>query len=154
METKSKKLSARQNQHFLGIVRSAAHGMQQVQIAREHGLSESTVSRILRTAEARQQVDEMRAEALLASWTAFQELLNLAIGNLQSMLNNPMTERALRARISLKLLECALVAGTPPAPPDNPATIIEMNAGTDPLEATGGSRYKTSVNASVSDAVC
>ncbi len=150
MQTKSKKLSARQNQHFLGIVHSAAHGMQQVQIAREHGLSESTVSRILRTEEARQQVDEMRAEALISSWTAFQELLNLAIGNLQAMLNSPMTERALRARICLKLLECGLTAGKPPAVTENATTVL----GFDLLEATQGVQRKDLEISSVNDAVC
>lgn len=109
-----RKLSARSNEHFLRVVGQAARSVRQAEIARSVGLSETTISRLLRTEEAKQAVDVLRAQALMKSWSAFDELLNESIDYLRGAMKSPLVGHQTRARIALKLLELGLLAGALP----------------------------------------
>jgi AraC-like DNA-binding protein len=102
------KLTARQRAHFLGVVEAASRSLRQAEIAREAGISPSQVSRILRTQEAVEMVEGLRAKAMAESWTNFQGLLDLAIQNLNHCLKSPLVHSSTKAQVSMKLLQIAL----------------------------------------------
>ena len=102
------KLTARQRAHFLGVVEAASKSLRQAEIAKEAGISPSQVSRILRTQEAVEMVEGLRAKAMAESWANFQGLLDLAIQNLNHCLKSPLVHSSTKAQISMKLLQIAL----------------------------------------------
>ena len=102
------KLTARQRAHFLGVVEAASRSLRQAEIAREAGISPSQVSRILRTQEAVEMVEGLRAKAMAESWANFQGLLDLAIQNLNHCLKSPLVHSSTKAQVSMKLLQIAL----------------------------------------------
>jgi hypothetical protein len=118
-----RKLSARSNEHFLRVVGQAAQSTRQAAIARSVGLSETTISRLLRTQEAREAVDTLRAQALTRSWEAFDELLGEALDYLRGALKSPLVGHQTRVRVALKLLEFGLTAGALPSEGDRQAEL-------------------------------
>jgi|688.fasta_scaffold246542_3 hypothetical protein len=107
------KLSARQRAHFLSVVEAASKSVRQAEIASEAGISPSQVSRILRTQEAVELVEGLRAKAMAESWTNFQGLLDLAIQNLNHSLKSPLVHSSTKAQISMKLLQISLSGAIP-----------------------------------------
>lgn len=107
------KLTARQRAHFLGVVEAASKSLRQAEIAKEAGISPSQVSRILRTQEAVEMVEGLRAKAMAESWANFQGLLDLAIQNLNHCLKSPLVHSSTKAQISMKLLQIALNGAMP-----------------------------------------
>ncbi len=109
----AQKLTARQRAHFLSVVEAASKSLRQAEIAREAGISPSQVSRILRTQEAVELVEGLRAKAMAESWTNFQGLLDLAIQNLNHCLKSPLVHSSTKAKISMKLLQISLSGSIP-----------------------------------------
>ena len=107
------KLTARSMPHYLRLVESAAQGLRQNEIAASTGLSEATVSRMLRRDEIRAAIDELRAAALAKSGEQYLRLLETALLVLESSLTNPMVERHLKVKVALRLLELGLLTEVP-----------------------------------------
>ena len=106
-------LTARQRRHFTDVVSAAATSLKQAEIARQAGVSPSTVSRVLATREAAEAVEAARARALAESWSSFEDLLKLSIQTLRNCLTSHLVPSATKARIAGQLLQIGLNAGTP-----------------------------------------
>ena len=107
------KLTARSMPHYLRLVESAAQGLRQNDIAAATGLSEATVSRMLRRDEIRAAIEELRAEALAKTGESYLQLLEKALSVLDMALSSPLVERSLKVRVALRLLELGLLTDVP-----------------------------------------
>lgn len=107
------KHTANSNKH-LKVIEACLDGFKQVDMARELGCSNATVSRIVNLDAVREQVEILRAAAMANAWERFQSLLDQSLKVLETTLTSPLVERNLRARVALKIFEAGLAAGITP----------------------------------------
>ncbi len=108
------KETARSNK-YTKVIELCLEGAKQVDVAREFDWSAATASRVVNSEQVRNQLAMLRAAALSESLTRFQGLLDKSLSVLESMLESPMVERNLKARVALRLVEVGLAMGLAPS---------------------------------------
>jgi hypothetical protein len=117
--------TARTNK-YTKVIELCLEGAKQVDVAREFDWSAATASRVVNSDHVKNQLPMLRAAALTQALTRFQNLLDKSFTVLESILESPMVERNLKARVAVRMVEVGLAMGmTPSLPhPDNSIEVV------------------------------
>lgn len=98
--------TARSNKE-LRVIKGALLGLTQAEIASDIGCHPSTVSRILDVPAVDKQIRNLQANAASNYETELRRLVALSLETLSSLIENPMVERAIKARVAVAVLNLA-----------------------------------------------
>ena len=110
------------------VVELALAGLNQAEIGRAVGIGRTAANRLIHRPEVAEELQALRAAAMLETWRQFGGLLQSSIEYLQSALASPLTDRNQKIRIASKMMELGLHGG--PMAPQQAVTLFAALGGT------------------------
>ena len=109
------------------VVELALAGLNQAEIGRAVGIGRTAANRLIHRPEVAEELQALRAAAMLETWRQFGGLLQSSIEYLQSALASPLVDRNQKMRIASKMLELGLHGG--PVAPQQAVTLFAALGG-------------------------
>lgn len=104
------------------VIELAIAGLNQAEIGRAVGIGRTAVNRLVQRPEVREELEALRAAAMLETWRQFGGLLRDSIAYLQATLDSPLADRNQKIRIASKMVELGLQGG--PTAPQHAVTLF------------------------------